>query len=195
MRKAIKTTVDGIDFRSRTEAAWYVVLRAYGLDPVYEPATYELCTHGTTPGKPDHRSCLYMPDFAAMLNGCRVLVEVKASTDGESQDIAKACILGYSNPTLIIVGWPLHYRAVLIDRRTYGSPAGEEYLFRSTLRNAPCVSQHGFVFLSQSFPDEDWLVMSDEDIRQHLLPKHRPAPGTLEGDIVREAWNRTQWKP
>jgi len=191
----MKTTVDGIDFRSRTEAAWYLVLRAYGLDPVYEPETFELCTLGTTPGQPDHRSCWYMPDFEVVLDGRRVLVEVKADSHDEHEDIAKACILGYRVPMLIIVGWPLFYRAVVIDSRHKGSPAGWELVFRSTLKNELAITRREDVWLSASMPDESWLEMCRQDVEQALARKWRPPAGSPEGDIARAAWNATQWKP
>lgn len=188
----MKTVLDGIEFRSKTEAAWYLVLSWYGLDPIYEPETFEIETVGDK-NAPDHHSCWYMPDFQITLLGRRTMVEVKAGLDGEMEDIAKACILGYQIPTLIIVGWPIRYRAVVIDQRYKGSPAGHEIVFRSDLRNQTAITRREDIWLSACYPDEDWLVMNQHEAVYHFSPKHRPAAGTVEGDIAREAWNATKW--
>jgi hypothetical protein len=187
----MKTTCDGIEFRSRTEASWYLVLQRFGLDPIYEPETVEISTIGDD--QPDRQSCWYMPDFTIQLFGNKAFVEVKAGIEGESQDIAKACILGYKTPTLIIVGWPLQYKAVLIKERHKGNPSGIEILFRSDLWNNLCVSEGRKIYLSSSYPDEDWLDMYLDDIKE-LTPDRTMSSGTAEGDIARDAWNATKWK-
>jgi hypothetical protein len=184
----MKTKCDGIEFRSKTEAAWYLALNAYGLDPVYEPETVTL----ESLVEPV-RSCLYIPDFSVSLDGERHFVEVKAGTDDEGEDIAKACILGYKVPTLIIVGWTLRYTAIVINERRKGNPYGFELMFRSSLHNNLCITNRRPVRLFSSYPDENWLEMDEEDLAL-FTPSHEPARGTRERDILSAAWNRTQWK-
>jgi hypothetical protein len=183
----MKTKLDGIEFRSRTEAAWFHVFQRFGLDPVYEPETVELSSIVFADGVD---KCFYMPDFTLSLFGQRMFCEVKAGLDGEEKDIAKACLLGYDTPTLIVVGWPLLYRAIVINERHKGNPAGYEVLFRSDIENNLCVTERGWVCLCSSYPDENWLEMNDLD---EFTPKHTMAQGTAEGDVGRDAWNRTKW--
>jgi hypothetical protein len=185
----MKTKLDGIEFRSRTEAAWFHVFQRFGLDPVYEPETVEI-TNIWDRSEPEFRSCWYMPDFTISLHGTRMFAEIKAGVEGEAEDIAKACLLGYRVPTLIVVGWPLLYRAVVINERSKGNPHGYEVLFRSDIANNLCVTQGRYVRLFSSYPDENWLEMNEAE---EFTPKHTMAEGTAEGDVGRDAWNRTKW--
>ena len=180
----MKTFCEGISFRSRTEAAWYLIFKRYRLNPIYEPETFEIeVMRGT--GK----MIWYMPDFQIDLFGVRTMVEIKASLEGEIQDIAKACILGYRIPTLIIVGWPLKYSATLIENRHKGTPEGHRIFFGNS-RVIPA----DMIGLSSSYPDELDLEINQEDAAV-FLPGREPVVGSVAYQIASECWNATQWKP
>ena len=206
------TMCEGIEFRSRTEAAWYLVFKDYGLKPVYEPETFEIATIGDK-DEPNHKSCWYMPDFAITIpsdrwcmnvlhghwrrqygyhpfDGCkRIMVEIKAGVDGETEDIAKACVLGYQIPTLVIVGWPITYSAIVFHERCKGNPSGYRIFF-----GAPDVLFHDEVRLGCSYPDENWLEIYQEDL-EHFTAQSEPRLDTTAYQIARNSWNRTKWNP
>ena len=210
------TMCEGIEFRSRTEAAWYLVLKDYGLKPVYEPETFEIATTWDK-DDPSRRSCWYMPDFAITIDGywcpgcCRlapytslqVMVEIKSGISGEMEDIAKACVLGYQVPTLIIVGWPIGYSAIVFHERHKGRPLGYRVAFGIDVRDDmsekwanenPSVFWQDEVLLEDSNPDEDWLKISDRDI-EHFIPQTEPSLDSRAYQIARNSWNRTKWNP
>jgi hypothetical protein len=176
----MKTICEGIEFRSRTEAAWYLMFKRYCLDPVYEPETFSLETR-------EGKTFWYMPDFQIRLFRQRAMVEIKAGIEGESMDIAKACILGYKVPTLIIVGWPLKYAAILIEERHKGNPYGREIGFSGNE-----VYQGESVGLCMSYPDEDFLEIDPCDMG-HFAPKQEPAVGSRAYRIAVDCWNATKW--
>jgi hypothetical protein len=177
---SMKTICEGIEFRSRTEAAWFLVFKRYGLNPVYGPETFTIEIG-------DGKTIWYMPDFKIDLFGSTTMVEIKAGLDGEIQDIAKACILGYQVPTLIVVGWPLKYQAVLIEERNSGNPSGSVVHFWDKAYRGDDVT------LACSYPDETGLEMDPSDMRE-FSPNQEMRIGTLGYRIASESWNATKWK-
>ena len=84
--KPIETRYKGYRMRSRTEARWAVFFDALGIEWEYESEGYDTGEHGW-----------YLPDFAVIFRGRKMLMEVKAvyPTDLEIKKARSvgACIL------------------------------------------------------------------------------------------------------
>ena len=180
MIKAIPTQVDGINFRSKLEAHWYLVFKLSGLKPIYEPDAFVL--EGICGGKVN-----YLPDFQITCGHkkTRFYVEIKPCLENQKEDIAKACILGYQKPCLIVIGRPEEYRAFVINKRRKGNPYGFDTFFSGLA----CVHEFGPVCLNCSYPDEDWLQLDDDDLNEVLS---RPASDM--GLIAKRCWNALQYQ-
>lgn len=182
--RAFKTVVDGIEFRSRLEAAWYLLFRASGYQPVYEPSPFVLIdTHAD--------EFLYLPDFEiASATSGKLYVEIKPDTSGEldSRDmrsIGLACMLGYEHPTVIIIGTPIRYRAFCVLQRHKGNPEGYSAAFHPDA----IVEFYDRVCLCDSYPDEN----GPEDINLiDLLPQTQLV--YEKNPFCNWAWNETRWK-
>ena len=186
----MKTTHDGLNFRSRTEASWYAFFNLMGMHPVYEPEYFELryIQEPEVMGG-DNLICNYLPDFLIDIGGKRLFVEIKSTaSEEEGADIAKACILGYTHPTLICVGWPVECSVALINERYKGSPKGRWCRF-GIRGNKYGLQLHDELCFCGSYPDELRLFLCKDELAEFSQHRHRDATG-----LARQAWNATQWR-
>lgn len=177
--KAIQTTVDGINFRSKLEAHWYLVFKTMGMSPIYEPDAFALSGF--------FDSCNYLPDFqiSCRESGESFMVEIKPKLDGEHEDIAKACLLGYEHQAIVVIGSPYQYQSFFINERAKGNPHGFSCFF-----NFGKVQKLERIQLFSSYPDEhDWLHLERDDIKQiDFLPAFQLQP------LASQCWNQLQFK-
>lgn len=196
--KAYETMGDGIEFRSRLEAAWYIYLRKLGFNPIYEPETFDL------PAKTEDENGVgwnvgpYLPDF--YLPECDSYVEIKPARwyfdNHDKKSIHAAYVLGYTTPTIIVIGTPFDYVAFQSTERWKGMPKGWLCHFGNS-------SDPGVWILSectvQCYPDEQDHAYYFGDYRmepecRNLKPVFRDACEHYR-DIACEAWNDTKWRP
>ena len=149
MIKAIPWEIDGMHFRSKLEARWYLVLKMLfpNLQIEYEPQAFELIdAYGG-------HYANYLPDFSVGLRGGEpaAFIEIKpliaTYDDRDRSSIWNAMVLGYSVPTMVIFGYPKQFYAVECKARHKGSPEGN--YIGSTLEP---VSNN--FYLSGYYPDE-----------------------------------------
>ena len=190
---------EGIQFRSRLEAAWHKFFDVTESHPQYEPE----CV--TLRGAGDQRAN-YLPDFRLTLRadtppvrlGC--FAEIKAKVVGEEEDIAKACVLAMQRgtPTLIVVGNPLKYSALCLappfDR--LGILRGHWVRFYAILRTGDfrdylTTRIIGDVEYSED-PRGDWLSLSPAFLNCFAEYVVSPDDAATRSAACL-AWNATQW--
>lgn len=188
--KAIPTMCRGLQFRSRLEAAWYCYLQDLGFTVTYEPEPL----HAGTIKDGDELQDLgvWLPDFYLKEVNCYVEIKALRDTyDKHDQDsMARAYVIGYSTPTIIVLGSPFEYYAVLIEERHKGNPAGWVIEFMNS--SEPSLYHVGH-WQGDCYPDEDLLWWADP--RSNMCSSN-DEPFKAEGpyrDRACKAWNETQW--
>jgi len=177
--KAIKTTVNGITFRSRLEASWYLYFLELGFEPEYEPDVFEVNKSlGGVMGN-------YVPDF--FLRRTKQYVEIKPDmpefSDRDKGSIGRACVLGYTHPTILIIGPIFKYFALEISEKRKGSPSGHRVIFdhdAEIFRDGPCD-------ISSYCPDEGGGFVDPRTTCGE-------ARKTWHDDLAGECWTKTAWK-
>ena len=175
MIKAIPWTIDGIPFRSKLEAKWYLVFKMLfpGCEIEYEPQAFELSDVSG-----DHFDN-YLPDFLIKGKYIEIKPLLETYEARDQQSIWNAMVLGYSNPTVLILGYPKEFYAVECTERRKGCPEG--FYLDANLRRA------GNWDLDGCYPDE------------HTLPSEFPLSDFLKAINEFPAWRevekKIQWKP
>jgi hypothetical protein len=201
--KAIPTKSDGIQFRSRLEASWHWFFKLSGFTSLYEPCVIDIgnIVKGYEPQDEWFGFDLWVPDFQLFCkNWCygyafenQPFVEIKPLKESldehDRKSIGSAIIYGYEEPTIVIMGSPLMYYAVLINERHKGNPAGVEISFG---RNGFCAV--GEWFLDGSYPDECGVSNVLHPLEGSLRNSRDAIIRNHNCQIAKEAWNRTQWK-
>ena len=196
--KAIKTTVDGIIFRSRLEATWYLYFKRLKLGPMYEPETFEIMSRYTDlPSEESRVRTLgnYLPDF--YLRALDAYVEIKPDMEEydlrNKKSMMRAVILGYTHRTIIVQGPPMFYHAFRVDERRKGRPEGTSVKFKPM-----GIDGLGPVRMNGCYPDEcrpeDW---NDPKIGGFFWQNPRELGTSVDNTgnlLANRCWNDTGWK-
>ena len=185
--KAIKTKADGIIFRSRLEATWYLFLKKAGYDVTYEPEVFEIIGHENI------SMGLYTPDF--FIEPDNVYVEIKPDMEKypfrDRASMSKAMILGITHPTVIVQGSPFKYKAFLakgeLPREAINGTLGDTVMFG--LCGIDVIDSN--VILEGCIPSKYGL---DDWVDPRELNKSYRTPGRLFQPIAAESWNETAWR-
>ena len=183
---SIPCKLDGIQFRSRLEACWHSYFKRTGFSVEYEPLQFEIRDIIDT----DWRG-IYVPDFRITGDNGTYFVEIKPLLDcyEDKHDIdtfRKAYILGYTHPTIIVLGSPIKYFAACCTERHKGHPFGSVAVFTWTrvwMTDQWC--------LTESYPDEDMPEVQDP--REGII-WHSDAYRQGMQPAANDAWNDTQWR-
>jgi len=187
---AIPTTVNGLNFRSRLEASWFVFFNKLGYSPLYEPESFQLTSPVHTQEHKLH--AVYIPDFQIQ---SYIYVEIKPILyeyqGHDDKSIAMACVLGYSTPTIIVLGSPFKYYAVMVNDRHKGNPHGTVISF-----SANRIIEHSEWDCYSAYPDEFSFSMGGADIRRNGCCEGYEyiEPSGYLKQLACESWNKTQWK-
>jgi len=84
------------------------------------------------------------------------LCDVGSLAEEQQRRLRDAAILGYSEPTLLIMGSPWYFYAILVDDRHKGCPSG--VAVDESLRPA------GREYLSGWYPDEHWEFIDPREV-------------------------------
>lgn len=160
----------GVKYKSQLLADWGDALRHVSMwvKPGERHVVESVCGG---PGDDDYKRSSIEPDFVCELTAhsyaiVHVVVvpckDIGTFTESEKVRIRDAAILGYSEPTLILIGSPWFFYGVIVDERHKGCPAGvavDDHL-------APV----GREYSGGWYPDEHW-VFSDPRSEFSLRPK------------------------
>lgn len=108
------TVFNGIQFKSKLEARWYIVFTHLGLSAVYEPRRFAIPELQHTP---EH---YYTPDFG-LLNMPYPIVEIKPDFSLKSGVITQAVLklksVSCSTPCALIIGscWPGEFDVLFFE--------------------------------------------------------------------------------
>ena len=195
--KAIPCKYDGIKFRSRLEASWYVYFKRLGFSLLHEANAYEVESIADYNDDGSYGPVTlnhWLPDF--FLSGRGIDVEIKPILPRyglrDAKSIASAYVIGYDHPTMVILGSPFEFLAVLIFERRKGSPYGEVLDFGPAGTMTKICDWY-----VNCYPDEtdEWTEDSmDFWFKDPRFEGDKPSKGTFQ-KLAAEAWGATQWNP
>ena len=147
----------GVAYRSHLHADWADALRQVCYSIEYWAASDEPETLHTVYGPDENNFSILRPDFfcdflSEEVGKVNVVIaencDIGCFGDRDKKRIRDAAILGYREPTAIIIGSPWLYWAVVINNRHKGCPDG--FALDDSLDFA------GDVCLAGWYPDEGW---------------------------------------
>ena len=188
--KAIPTRCDGIEFRSKLEAHWYLCFKSLGLNPLYEPEVFNIETMSFDLGGSSgiaRRTEDYTPDFLLQSEHCFVEIKPKKMLydSHDCKSIRLCCVLGYEKKAALVLGSPFEYSAVLINERHEGFPSG---FFIKFMKDIGIL--YGSIWDACSFyPDEEEYekIDTEMDLEIGLNIKNRTENASA-------TWNQLKWK-
>jgi hypothetical protein len=182
--KAKPVAIEGINFRSKLEAHWFLYLQDLGFQLQYEPYTIEFRRFS---------SSKYIPDFWMINGGKGVCIEIKPMRqyypDRDKVSIQKAYLTSQDVPTIIVLGSPYEYFACYCDEFLDGYIVGHSIQF----------SLQGFLLRvgKWKIDFEPSIRLKAEDFVDPRAGAEDKIPVQVYGparDIVNESWLKLKEK-